>query len=395
MYTDIFQRVFNDDLAYIWSGLSPDTYYWFNDGETCITSNYSGRKENFYTFSYVDTETGEIRDASMEHGAPCLRNKICSTGSLLNNIVMFGCDYSNNNFAEGCERITIGNFCQNNKFGVDCYKITLGESCGENEFGNANSHIYLSSYAHYNSFHNSATAIVFGEYSSHNIVKSDCDTIALRPDCSYNVFGLGCSRISLESECNSNMLGIYCNNIILSQNCGNNVLGDACTGIFLEGSGSSHNEFGAECSNIRLTGDSLGNRFGTRCHYIAMGNNSYNNIFGNSCERISFRRSDEWSYDETAAGYIGTGPLCDYVKNVRVGDGSHDIILYVDDGVSENNSIDDLVIAQGCGPREMNSDGYYETILQYFDFFDSYGESRLDVDHNGNVKLFRLLDLLP
>lgn len=396
MYADIKQRVFADDLAYMWSGLSTHTHYWFNDGDTYIFSSWSGRKENFYTFSYVNSETGEIRDASMEHGAPCLGNKICSIGNNLNNIVLFGYDFSDNNFAEGCECITIGVSSQNNKFGLYCNGITLGEGCVGNEFGNDNSWIYLSSYANYNSFHDNATAISFGDYSSHNIVKSGCGSIALRPDCSYNVFGLGCSRISLEFECSSNMLGHYCSNIELNQNCGSNILGDACTGIFLAGLGSSHNEFGTECSNIRLTGDSLGNRFGIRCHYIAMGNNSCNNTFGNSCERISFRRSDEWSYDETAVGCIGTGPLCDYVKNVRVGDGSHDILLYVgDDTISENFSINDLVIAQGCGPREMNSDGYYEPIVKHFGFFDSYGESRLDVDHEGNVKLFRLLDLLP
>lgn len=361
------------DRAYIWSGIEKNNYYW-EDEMGLVYSAPTGNCKDFYTFSRVDYESDAVYDASIS--GICSHNKI-EAHTELNNIVIFGTQWNSsyNHFGRMCAKITLGEGCYRNEFDEDCGYSTLGENCTDNYIDRGCYSIHLSSNCSYNSVGAMSYCISIGSDSGNNTLGKDNYAISLSNHCLDNVFGAHAGYNCLIS-CEGNNLGVYCSQFIL------------------QGS-SNYNRFGDNCYAIEIGEYSRFNSFGEECSYIALGNSSERNTFGNGCTRISFRRNDEWGNDFAGVGFVGTGPLCDYVKNVRVGDGSHDIILYVDDMFSENLSINDLVIAQGCGPREMNTDGYHEPIVKDFGYYDSYGESRLDIDHDGNVKLFRLLDLLP
>lgn len=141
---------------------------------TGTTAEKSGSSIKNWVFTFCES----LKDKSVDGNWSAKENVIArySVGKInvLNNIVMLGKQFNNNEFGVGCNSI-----------------ILTSDSCNDNKFGNENDGHFLM-------------------------------------NTSRTVMGYRCSGITTSDGCVGNTFGNSCGKIVLGKNCINNVFGDKC-----------------------------------------------------------------------------------------------------------------------------------------------------------------------
>ena len=211
-----------------------------------------------------------------------------------------------------------------------------------------------------------------------NIIKESCDGAQLRLNnivffsididnsCYYNSFGNSCYYNSFGNSCNYNSFGNDCN----------------------------YNSFGNDCNYNSFGNSCYYNSFGNDCNSNSIGNDCNSNSFGNSCYYNSFRDGPAYAFNEDYWEYSYEDELIDGVRGNKFGDRCQNLLIHTRATTGEENSIQNLNIAQGLCSIELDDNDMFIPLPIEIDIVGQNYELKIGRDSNDEIKVYCEADLV-
>ena len=120
----------------------------------------------------------------------------------------------------------------------------------------------------------------------------------------------------------------------------------------------------------------------------------YSNSFGNSCYYNSFRDGPAYAFNEDYWGYSYDDELIDGVRGNKFGDRCQNLLIHTLATTGEENSIQNLNIAQGLRSIELDDNDMFIPLPIEIDIVGQNYELKIGRDSNDEIKVYCEADLV-
>ena len=156
----------------------------------------------------------------------------------------------------------------------------------------------------------------------------------------------------------------------------------------------SSNSFDNDCYSNSFGNYCYSNSFGNDCNSNSFGNDCNSNSFGNDCNSNSFRDGPAYAFNEDYWEYSYDDELIDGVRGNKFGDRCQNLLIHTLATTGEENSIQNLIIAQGLCSIELDDNDTFIPLPIEIDIVGQNYELKIGRDSNDEIKVYCEADLV-